>query len=127
MPHDKLIKQLSSIFDFVFNGGDKNYISAGLHGSAFWGKKRKGQTGFSKSSLVIAIKHLIQNCYFTVGNITLKQDIGIPMGIDPAPFWANLFLYSYEVDYMSSLIQTYKVKARHFHSTNRFIDDPLHS
>ena len=23
----------------------------------------------------------------------LKQDIGIPMGIDPTPFWSNLFLY----------------------------------
>ena len=62
-------------------------------------------------------------CYFTVGNIVMRQAIGIPMGIDPAPFWANLFLYQFENRYMNQLITTDKVKARHFHGTSRFIDD----
>ena len=31
----------------------------------------------------------------------MQQTIGIPMGIDPVPFWANLFLYTYEQDYMN--------------------------
>ena len=53
----------------------------------------------------------------------MRQAIGIPMGIDPAPFWANLFLYTYENDYIENLITSDKVKARHFHSTKRFIDD----
>ncbi len=61
--------------------------------------------------------------YFTVGNVVLRQAIGIPMGIDPAPFWANLFLYRYEERYMTELISSDKKKARHFHSTKRFIDD----
>ena len=45
------------------------------------------------------------------------------MGIDPAPLWANIFLYQYEQRYMSELISSDKVKARHFHATKRFIDD----
>ena len=45
------------------------------------------------------------------------------MGIDPAPFWANLFLYTYEHDYIKKLIKEDRVKAKHFHSTWRFIDD----
>ena len=53
----------------------------------------------------------------------MRQAIGIPMGIDPAPFWANLFLYTYENQFISDLISTDKVKARHFSSTKRFIDD----
>ena len=36
---------------------------------------------------------LIKNCYFTIGNILFKQDIGIPMGIDSPPFWAICFLF----------------------------------
>ena len=40
--------------------------------------------------------------------MTMKQAMGIPVGIDPAPFWANLFLYSYEEEYMSSLISSDK-------------------
>ena len=53
----------------------------------------------------------------------MKQAIGIPVGIEPAPFLANLFLYYYEVEYMSSVISSDEIKARHFHSTKDFIDD----
>ena len=72
------------------------------------------------------MKHLIQNCYFTVGNSTMRQAIGIPMGINPAPFWANLYLYTNEEEFVSDLVkgeQESKIRARHFHSNRRFIDD----
>ena len=58
-----------------------------------------------------------------VGNLLLRQKIGIPMGIDPAPFGVNLFLCTYENKDMSELISNDKVKACHFHATKRFIDD----
>ena len=53
----------------------------------------------------------------------MKQMIGIPMGIDLAHFWAKLYLYSYEEEYMSSIIYLKKVKARHFHCAKSFIDN----
>ena len=52
------------------------------------------------------------------GSPLLRQN-GIPMGTDPAPFWANLFLYTYENEYISGLISNDKVKSRHFHTTKR--------
>ena len=45
------------------------------------------------------------------------------MGIDPVPFRENLFLYTCENEYMIELISNDKVKARHFHPPERFIDD----
>lgn len=123
LPHNKLIKELSEVIDFVFDGGKSKYINISNYGKATWGNKTNKSISFSKHSLKAAVKHLILNCYFTVGNIVLRQAIGIPMGIDPAPFWANLFLYRYEEKYMSELILLDKRKARHFHSTKRFIDD----
>ena len=42
---------------------------------------------------------------------------------DPAPFWANLFLYTYEEQYVKTTIASYPIKARHFHSAKGFIDD----
>ena len=62
----------------------------------------------NQTSFKTAINHLIKNCYFNVGNMTMKQAMSIPVEIDPAPFWANLFLYSYEEEYMSSLISSDK-------------------
>ena len=52
----------------------------------------------------------------------MRENIGIPMGIDPAPFWANLVLYTYEHDYIKKHIKEDRVKAKHFHSTFRLID-----
>ena len=45
------------------------------------------------------------------------------MGIDPALFWINLFLYFCEEEYILSLISCDKIKTRHFHSTKHLIDD----
>lgn len=124
LPHNKLISQLSKVIDLVYKGGDKTYISVTESGSTFWTKKKsKHGVSFSKAGLKAAVSYLIENCYFTVGNLVFLQAIGIPMGIDPAPFWANLFLYTYEEQFVTNTIPTDPVKARHFHSTKRFIDD----
>ena len=64
----------------------------------------------------------IKNCYFTIGNLVFKQDIGIPIGTDPAPFGANVFLYFFESKYLQNLISE---KSTHkYHATSRFTDDP---
>ena len=47
---------------------------------------KKSNISVSKSTLRTSLKHLIQNCYFMVGNSQLRQKLGIQMGIDPAPF-----------------------------------------
>ena len=124
LPHEKLIKELSAVIDFAFEGGKCRFIQMSKGGRASWrNKKLKDAVSFSRNSLKQAVKHLIENCLFTVGNVVMRQAIGIPMGIDPAPFWANLFLYRYEERYMTDLISSNRMKARHFHSTKRFIDD----
>ena len=58
-----------------------------------------------------------------VGISLLTQKIGIPVGIEPAPFWANIFLHTYENEHMSELVSNDKVKAPHLHATKPFIDD----
>ena len=123
LPHDKLIKRLCNVIDFVFERGNRTCIYISKYNFAYWRKKSKDNIAFSKSTLKTSSKHLIQNCYFIVGNSLLRQKIGISMGIDPASFWANLFLYTYENKYMSELISSDKVKACHFHATKRFIYD----
>ena len=45
------------------------------------------------------------------------------MGIDPAPFWANLHLYSYEYSFILSLMKSDKRRAFKFENSVRFIDD----
>ena len=80
-------------------------------------------TGVANLGKKRAVSRLVTNCYFTVGNCVLRQSIGIPMGIDHAPFWGNLYLYFYEETYISNLIRIDRTKARKFNSTRRFIND----
>ena len=69
--------------------------------------------------------HLIQECYFTVGNLLFLQSIGIPMGIDPVPFWANLYLYHYVCEFIKTLIKEDKSKAMKLRNASRLIDNKL--
>ena len=55
-----------------------------------------------------------------------RQIVGIPSGTNFAPFVADLFLFSYERDFMTSLSndnQTDIIEA--FNSTSRYLDDLL--
>ena len=78
---------------------------------------------FSKEQFKAAISFLLANCQFTIGNKIFRQIIGIPMGSDPAPFMANLFLYFYENKYLKELKKIDTSKARRFGNVFRYIDD----
>ena len=92
----QLSKDVSKVFKLLFrqtrNFHDKshfysNYVSGK---SAYWTHNRN--LSFTNHSLKSSVRFLISECHFVIGNLVFTQDIGIPMGIDPAPFWANLSL-----------------------------------
>jgi hypothetical protein len=54
------------------------------------------------------------------------QGVGIPMGTNCAPLLADLFLYSYESEFLRKLVKDKKIhEARAFNFTFRYIDDVL--
>ena len=123
IPHKKLIKVLHSLIDFCFDGGDNKYIGINKYGAKWIQDPKKYKEYFDKQSIKRAVSYLLDNCFFTVGIKLFKQVIGIPMGSDPAPFFANLFLYHYERKWMLDLKQKDLQKARKYGNVFRFIDD----
>ena len=122
LPHEDLIRVLNIHIDFVFEGGPSEYLGFNKN-SVFWKKKSSGKMTLSKNKLKALVKHLITSTYFIVGNYVIHQSIGIPMGIDPAPFWANLYLQYYESEFITNLMGSNKIRARKFVNAMRFIDD----
>ena len=127
LPHDDLIQNLNDVVDFAFEGGkrkkgNRKYLTVSKF-SAYWTKKKKGDNSFTKQQIKQLVAHLIKETYFQIGNLLFKQCKGIPMGIDPAPFWANLHLYSYEYKFIKSLMSVDKRRAMRFKYASRFIDD----
>ena len=70
-----------------------------------------------------SIRYLVNNCFFKLGDKIFRQVIGIPMGLDPAPFMANLFLYHYENKWVRGLKKISLQRARKYSLSFRFIDD----
>ena len=60
------------------------------------------------------------------GAHVFQQTVAIPMGTNCAPFLADLFLYSYEADFIQGLLKKNEKKlARSLDFTFRYIDDVL--
>ena len=125
IPHDKLLEVLSKIIDFTFKGGSKRFIVVSRTGTAYWVDKIN--TGhkyhFTKDNILDAVSYLLHNCYFKLGNKLFRQCIGIPMGSDPAPFFANLFLFYYESSWLKDVKKSNNILARKFGNVFRYIDD----
>ena len=108
--YNLLIKVFSEIIYFVF----KSKVCSKIRFSAtsrYWTSKDLDIKYFTEKKLIEAATFLIKNCYFTVGNIVFKQDIGIAVGIDRAPFWTNMFLYFFESKHVQNLISIKSTRA----------------
>jgi hypothetical protein len=72
------------------------------------------------------LEFLIDNIYVFVGGQVFQQYVGIPMGMNCAPLLADLFLYSYEAEFIQKLLHEKKKSlAVAFNSTFCYIDDVL--
>ena len=61
------------------------------------------------------IEFLVDNIYVRFGGQLFRKIVGIPMGTNCAPLLADLFLYSYENEFLDKLIKEGKRKlARKF-------------
>ena len=125
IPHSKLMDILCKLVDFCFEGGSHEFLSVNKWGAKWVVNPRSYEVVYNKAKIKLAIRYLMNNCYFNFGSKVFKQDIGIPMGSDPAPFFANLFLYYFENRWIRNLQRTDLTRARKFATIFRFIDDLL--
>ena len=71
---------------------------------------------------------LLDSIYIRFGTKLFRQIVGIPMGRNCAPLLADLFLFSYERDFMVSLSDEKQSKViEAFSSTSRYLDDLLNT
>ena len=73
-----------------------------------------------------ALSYLLDNIYIRFGNTLYRQIVGILMGTNCAPLVADLFLFCYERDFMTSLSDENQADIIDaFNSTSRYLDDLL--
>jgi hypothetical protein len=121
IPHNKLIDVLSEFVDTTFNDTNRRWIQVGYRNAFF--TQNKSTITFSADQVKQCLKFLIGNSYFRVGNSIFRQIIGIPMGSDPAPFFANLFLAHYEIKWIKEHSRNDFISVKKLYNTSRYIDD----
>ena len=73
-----------------------------------------------------ALIYLLDNIYIRFGTKLYRQIVAIPMGTNCAPLIADLFLFCYESDFMTSLSDVKQAEIiEAFKCTSRYLDDLL--
>ena len=89
-------------------------------------KTQKRLKLWSCQNVCEALIYLLDNIYIRFGTKLYRQIVGIPMGTNCAPLAADLFLFCYERDFMTSLSDVKQAEIiEAFKSTSRYLDDLL--
>ena len=125
IPHSQLKTRMEELIRNAFNTRDASHMALGKD-YAYWTSRHVANSrNLTVNQLVEMFNFLIDNIYIQIGSAVYQQTIGIPMGTDCAPLVADLFLFSYEFEFMKSLIRTDLSVAAKFNNTCRYIDDLL--
>ena len=130
IPYDKLKCRLKELIHnaFHYKNGKRRYQFLVINGNRtyFVTNHSDCKTKYSEDDITRMIDFLIDNIFVNFGGRIFQQTIGIPMGTNCAPLLADLFLYSYEAEFVQSLIkQGERALAKKFNLTFRYIDDVL--
>ena len=80
-------------------------------------------SNYNRRELCLTIDFLIDNIYVRFGSSVFRQVIGIPVGTNSAPLLADLFLHTFEYDFMVKTMKQDITKAIQFSNTFQYIDD----
>ena len=130
IPHTKLKARLFELIKNAFkckNGKKRyEYIVVGHNSTYFVKNTSNAKNKYTEDDIVRMLDFLIDNIFVECGGVIFQQVIGIPMGTNCAPLLADLFLYSYEAEFIQTLIKSGKRHlAKSFCFTFRYIDDVL--
>ena len=128
IPHDLLKSRMNRIINnaFKYKNGATRYahIKLGRNRSFFTSVPLNGDNKYTANDICKMIEFLMNNIYVSFGGQLFRQMVGIPMGTDCSPLLADLFLYSYENEFLDKLIKEGKRKlARKFNLSYSYIDD----
>ncbi|KAK3103369.1 hypothetical protein FSP39_018776 [Pinctada imbricata] len=125
-----LVERLAKIISNAFtskNGNRKfKFIVVNYDKTYFVKEKSDSENKYTETYIIQMLNFLIDNIFVVFGGKVFRQIVGIPMGTNCAPLLADIFLYSYEAEFIQSLVSEGKrYLASDFNFTYRYIDDVL--
>ena len=87
-----------------------NDLVLGREGPYFAKEHSDSKNKYTEDDIIDMLEFLVDNIFVVFGGKVFQQIVGIPMGTNCAPLLADIFLYSYETDFIQSLLSTGKKK-----------------
>ena len=107
--HDLLKSRMNSIINNAckFKNGATRYthIKVGRNKSYFTSDPLNGDNKYTANDICKMVEFLVDNIYVRFGGQLFRQMVGIPMGTNYAPLLADLFLCSYENEFLDKLVK----------------------
>ena len=100
IPHDLLKSKISNLVHnaYVKVTRAKGYFTHDMNGG--------GDNMYTADNVCKMTAFVIDNIFVQFGGRLFRQVIGIPMGTNCAPLLADLFLYSYENEFLDNMIKS---------------------
>ena len=116
-----LIKgKLINLTEWTFKREGSPYIACNERQAFFTSGDTKRHKLWSCQNVCEALIYLLDNIYIRCGTKLYRQSVGIPMRTNYAPLVADLFLFCYERDFMTSLSDVKQAEIiEEFKSTTR--------
>ena len=126
LPHNLIKEKLINLIEWTFKREGSPYIACNERQAFFTSGDTKRYKLWSYQNVCDALIYLLDNIYIRFGTKLYRQIVGIPMGTNCAPLVADLFLFCYERDFMTSLSDVKQAEIiEAFKSTTRYLDDLL--
>ena len=126
LPHNLIKEKLINLIEWTFKREGSPYIACNERQAFFTSEDTKRYKLWSCQNVCEALIYLLDNIYIRFGTKLYRQIVGIPMGTNSAPLVADLFLFCYERDFMTSLSDVKQAEIiEAFKSTSRYLDDFL--
>ena len=102
------------------------FLALGREGPYFVREHSDSKNKYTEDDIINMLEFIVDNIFVVFGGKVFQQIVGILMGTNCAPLLADIFLYSYEAEFIQSLLSTGKKKlASQFNFPYRYIDDVL--
>ena len=126
LPHNLIKEKLINLIEWTFKREGSPYIACNDRQAFFTSEDTKRYKLWSCQNVCEALIYLLDNIYIRFGTKLYRQIVGVPMGTNCAPLVADLFLFCYERDFMTSLSDVKQAEIiEAFKSTSRYLDDLL--
>ena len=123
--HNLIKEKLINLIEWTFKRGGSPYSACNERQAFFTSEDTKRYKLWSCQNVCEALIYLLDNIYIRFGKL-YRQINSIPMGTNCAPLVADLFLFCYERDFMTSLSDVKQAEIiETFKSTSRYLDDLL--